>query len=293
MPLRGGGEKHKVRLGSVAKNGNCYILNLALPFVSLSKLKSNHEVKVLREELSSQGRRLVFTNGCFDVLHAGHVRYLQQAQGLGDVLAVGMNGDASVRTLKGEGRPINPERDRAEVLCALECVGCVTIFPEVRATRILREVCPHVYVKGGDYTVETLDSEERAALAEAGSEIRILPLVPGRSTTTTISKQERSRLPRAGRPLRLGVLGSGKGSNFRAIQEEIEQGRLHAETRVVISDCENAPILALARHSGIRAEFIPPGRFGRSWSPRRNRLFWIFCLPSRWTLWCSPDSCGW
>jgi rfaE bifunctional protein nucleotidyltransferase chain/domain len=142
----------------------------------------------LRDEADHAGRRLVFTNGCFDLLHAGHVRYLQQARELGDALAVGLNSDRSVRELKGEGRPINRQDDRAEVLAALGCVDYVVIFDGKRATDVLRTVRPHVYAKGGDYTPDSLDPEERAALAEAGSGIKILPLVPGRSTTSVVER---------------------------------------------------------------------------------------------------------
>lgn len=138
------------------------------------------------------GQRLVFTNGCFDLLHAGHVRYLQQARSLGDALVVGLNSDRSVRELKGEGRPVNTQDDRAEVLAALGCVDYVVIFDGKRATDLLCVVRPHVYAKGGDYTPDSLDEGERAALEAAGSEIRILPLVPGRSTSATL---ERLRAP--------------------------------------------------------------------------------------------------
>lgn len=131
---------------------------------------------------------MVFTNGCFDLLHVGHVRYLQAARALGDVLVVALNGDASVRALKGPTRPINSETDRAEVLAALECVDYVTIFHTERITDLAREVRPHIYVKGGDYTVESLDPGEVTALREAGSDIQILPLVPGKSTTAIIEK---------------------------------------------------------------------------------------------------------
>lgn len=131
---------------------------------------------------------MVFTNGCFDLLHAGHVRYLQQARGLGDALAVGLNSDRSVRELKGKGRPVNVEEDRAEVLAALGCVDYVVIFDGKRATDVLSTVRPHVYAKGGDYTPDSLDPEERAALEKAGAEIRILPLVPGRSTTAVLER---------------------------------------------------------------------------------------------------------
>ena len=139
-------------------------------------------------QLAREGKRLVVTNGCFDLLHLGHVRYLQAARALGDALAVGVNGDASVRSLKGEGRPLNNERDRAEVLAALRCVDYVAVFQEVRATQFLERVRPAIYVKGGDYTPETLNAEERAALANSGAEIRIIPFEPGYSTTGIIER---------------------------------------------------------------------------------------------------------
>ena len=142
----------------------------------------------VRDTMETAGQRLVFTNGCFDLLHAGHVRYLQQARGLGDALAVGLNSDRSVRELKGKGRPVNVEEDRAEVLAALGCVDYVVIFYGKRATDVLSTVRPHVYAKGGDYTPDSLDPEERAALEKAGAEIRILPLVPGRSTTAVLER---------------------------------------------------------------------------------------------------------
>lgn len=146
------------------------------------------ELARVRDEMDREGRKLVFTNGCFDILHAGHVRYLRQARALGDALAVGLNSDRSVRELKGDGRPLNPEDDRAEVLAALGCVDYVVIFGDKRATGLLREVRPHVYAKGGDYTPDTLDAAERAALDEAGAGIEILPLVPGRSTTSVLER---------------------------------------------------------------------------------------------------------
>ena len=152
------------------------------------RIVTAEELARLRDEAGRAGRRLVFTNGCFDLLHAGHVRYLQQARELGDALAVGLNSDRSVRELKGEGRPINRQDDRAEVLAALGCVDYVVIFDGKRATDVLRTVRPHIYAKGGDYTPDSLDPEERAALAEAGSGIKILPLVPGRSTTSVVDR---------------------------------------------------------------------------------------------------------
>jgi rfaE bifunctional protein nucleotidyltransferase chain/domain len=154
----------------------------------IEKLKSPAALADIRSELAAQGKRLVFTNGCFDILHTGHVRYLQQARALGDALVVAVNGDVSVRALKGPTRPINPEEDRSEVLAALACVDFVTIFQTERVTDLLRTIQPHVYAKGGDYTVASLDPGERGALEEAGTEIRILPLVPGRSTTAILEK---------------------------------------------------------------------------------------------------------
>jgi rfaE bifunctional protein nucleotidyltransferase chain/domain len=154
----------------------------------LEKIQTPAALADLRAEFGAQGRRLVFTNGCFDLLHVGHVRYLQQARALGDALLVALNGDISVRALKGPSRPVNNEQDRAEVLAALACVDFVTIFHTERVTELIREIRPHVYAKGGDYTVASLDPGERGALEEVGAEIRILPLVPGRSTTATLER---------------------------------------------------------------------------------------------------------
>ncbi len=154
----------------------------------VAKLKTLGELAVLRARMDSRGQKLVFTNGCFDLLHAGHVRYLQAARALGDALVVALNGDESVRALKGEGRPINEERDRAEVLAALACVDFVTIFQAPRVTDLVLEIKPHLYAKGGDYTVDSLDPDERGALEKVGAAIRILPLVPGRSTSSMLVK---------------------------------------------------------------------------------------------------------
>jgi D-glycero-beta-D-manno-heptose 1-phosphate adenylyltransferase len=145
----------------------------------------------LREEsgrLRSGGKRVVATNGCFDILHVGHVRYLAAARKLGDVLVIGLNGDNSVRQLKGAGRPVNPEQDRAEVLAALESVDYVTIFPELRATKFLRAAQPAIYAKGGDYTADTLNSEERAVLEKFGTKIEIVPFEQGYSTSQLLTR---------------------------------------------------------------------------------------------------------
>ena len=145
------------------------------------------------DRLRSAGKKIVATNGCFDLLHVGHVRYLQAARALGDLLIVGLNGDRSVHQLKGAGRPITTENDRAEMLAGLECVDLVTIFPEIRATNFLLAVRPAVYVKGGDYTSATLDEEERATLKEIEATIRFIPFEAGYSTSGLIKKISKSK----------------------------------------------------------------------------------------------------
>jgi rfaE bifunctional protein nucleotidyltransferase chain/domain len=155
------------------------------------KVVNPDRLAAIAESLRAQGRKLVLTNGCFDLLHAGHIRYLQSARALGDALAVAINGDDSVRALKGEGRPLNTENDRAEIVAALACVDYVVTFPEVRVTRLIEKVRPSIYVKGGDYTPASLDPEERAALERAGAEIRILPFEPGHSTSGLIERMKR------------------------------------------------------------------------------------------------------
>ena len=120
---------------------------------AVSKILTADTLAQVRDQFAAQGRKLVFTNGCFDLLHVGHVRYLQAARALGDALAVAVNGDASVKALKGPSRPINTQDDRAEVLAALACVDYVVVFPETsetRMTELIRAVRPQIYSKGGD-----------------------------------------------------------------------------------------------------------------------------------------------
>jgi rfaE bifunctional protein nucleotidyltransferase chain/domain len=155
------------------------------------KIVQMNELAARAKELRAAGKKLVGTNGCFDLLHVGHVRYLQAARALGDVLAVGVNGDQSARELKGRGRPLNNEHDRAEVLAALEDVDLVVIFPELRATRFIEAAAPAVYVKGGDYALETLNTEERGALQKVGADIRIVPFENGFSTTRLLEQLRR------------------------------------------------------------------------------------------------------
>jgi len=136
----------------------------------------------------AEGKRLVVTNGCFDLLHLGHVIYLEAARQLGDALLIGVNGDASVRQLKGDTRPVNAEADRAAVLAALQCVDGACIFTEKTATRFLATAQPDVYVKGGDYTLDTVNQDERRAVEQGGGRMVILPFVPGKSTTALLGK---------------------------------------------------------------------------------------------------------
>ncbi len=142
----------------------------------------------------ASGRKLVVTNGCFDLLHAGHVTYLEGARGCGDALLVGVNGDQSVRELKGPGRPLNGEADRAVVLAALESVDAVCIFAEPTALRFLAIAQPDIYVKGGDYTVQTINQEERQIVEQTGGRIVIIPFVEGKSTTALLKKMPGSNL---------------------------------------------------------------------------------------------------
>ena len=158
----------------------------------MDRIIASDELAAVGTEYAARGKRLVLTNGCFDLLHAGHVRYLEEARGCGDALIVAVNSDASVRQLKGPGRPLNNELDRAVVLAALRCVDHVTIFTGKRVTDVIRMLRPAIYAKGGDYTLETLDSGERAALEETGAEISLLQLVPGRSTTGILERMKQS-----------------------------------------------------------------------------------------------------
>jgi rfaE bifunctional protein nucleotidyltransferase chain/domain len=134
------------------------------------------------------GKKVVVTNGCFDLLHFGHVSYLQHAKRLGDLLVIGLNGDASVRALKGPSRPLVSEKQRAAVLAALECVDAVVIFTEPRANKFFKAVVPDVYVKAGDYRIDTLEAGERVLLESLGAKIKILPFVKGFSSTKLIEK---------------------------------------------------------------------------------------------------------
>ena len=132
------------------------------------------------------GRRIVFTNGCFDLLHPGHIGSLEQARALGDVLVVGLNSDASVLQLKGAGRPVFPERERAEILAALECVDAVVIFDQPTPREVIARLLPDVLVKGGDWPGDQIVGREE--VEAAGGRVVSIPVVPGYSTTEILRK---------------------------------------------------------------------------------------------------------
>jgi glycerol-3-phosphate cytidylyltransferase len=152
----------------------------------MGKIVERDDLVQLGEKLRQQGKKIVSTNGCFDILHVGHARILAESKEQGDVLIVGLNGDESVSKLKGANRPINSELDRAELLCALSSVDYVTIFTEDTPVAFLRCIKPHIHVKGADYKPE--DLEETPVVREGGGEVVILKLVPGKSTSSLVDR---------------------------------------------------------------------------------------------------------
>ncbi|MDI3546939.1 MAG: D-glycero-beta-D-manno-heptose 1-phosphate adenylyltransferase [Halanaerobiales bacterium] len=150
------------------------------------KIKELAELKEIVARLRQQKKRIVFTNGCFDLIHVGHVRSLAKAKALGDVLIVGVNSDSSVRQLKGEKRPIMSQDERVELLSYLEMIDYLVIFNETTSSCLLRELKPDVYVKGGDYTLSTLP--EWSVVKDYGGEVELVPVVNGCSTSEIIKK---------------------------------------------------------------------------------------------------------
>lgn len=151
----------------------------------MGEVLSREDVKTVVGELRSSGKKIVFTNGCFDILHVGHVRYLRQAKALGDVLLVGVNSDESVRKIKGEKRPLVPEDERAELLSSLSCVDYVFLFSEERPDAVIMETKPDVHVKGGDYKLE--DIPEKEVVESYGGKV-VLIADTGHSTSDIISR---------------------------------------------------------------------------------------------------------
>jgi D-beta-D-heptose 7-phosphate kinase/D-beta-D-heptose 1-phosphate adenosyltransferase len=150
------------------------------------KIVSIDELREERKRLRAEGKRLVFTNGCFDLLHVGHVRYLRNARELGQALVVAINSDRSVRELKGAGRPIMNEQERAEMLAALRAVDYVTVFDDISPRALIAEIVPDVLVKGGDYQLDEIHGREE--VERAGGRVHSLPFVEGASTSSIIKR---------------------------------------------------------------------------------------------------------
>lgn len=150
------------------------------------KITTKPCLKQVLQKLKNSGKKIVFTNGCFDLMHAGHIDYLQKARRLGDVLIVGLNTDASVRKLKGEGRPIINQKDRAKILSALECVNHVVFFDELTPANIIKFVRPDVLVKGADYKINEIVGND--TVNNYGGKVVTIPLVKGKSTSSIIKK---------------------------------------------------------------------------------------------------------
>ena len=153
-----------------------------------SKILVSKKLVLLLNHLRSKGKRIVFTNGCFDILHVGHVDYLSKAKALGDILVVGLNSDSSVRNIKGKNRPINNERDRAKVLSSLSSVDYVSIFSESTPQRLIKKLKPDVLVKGGDWEVARIAGSD--FVRSYGGKVKSIPFVKGYSTTSLIKRIE-------------------------------------------------------------------------------------------------------
>ena len=150
----------------------------------MGKIIKKEEAKEIIDKLKKQNKKTVFTNGCFDILHVGHVRYLRESSKYGDILIVGLNSDISVKKIKGDSRPINDENDRAEILAELECVDFVVIFNEESPSKLIDELKPDIYTKGADYSLETLP--ERDVVLKNNIEVKFIKFVEGKSTTNII-----------------------------------------------------------------------------------------------------------
>jgi rfaE bifunctional protein nucleotidyltransferase chain/domain len=162
-------------------------------YTTRNKIRHSHDLAALVQERQQAGERGVFTNGCFDLLHLGHVRYLQEARSLGDFLVLGLNSDSSLRLLKGPGRPLIPEDERAEILAALSCIDYVTIFNEPVASSLVELLRPAIYVKGGDYAdgqsgaIDTVRLPEAKVVFAYGGTVRLIPYLPHHSTSEIIT----------------------------------------------------------------------------------------------------------
>ena len=152
----------------------------------MGQVISKAKISEFVQNLQKSGKTVVATNGCFDILHVGHVRYLQKTKSFADYMVVLLNSDKSVKTIKGEGRPVNNESDRAEILCALSCVDYVVIFDETSPRNLLDEIKPDVYTKGADYNMQTLP--EADIMLKNNIRVEFIEFVEGKSTTNVIKK---------------------------------------------------------------------------------------------------------
>ena len=156
-----------------------------------SKIASLEIVAEIAREERRTGKRIIWANGCFDLIHVGHVTFLERARSLGDLLIVGVNGDESVRSLKGNDRPLVGVEDRARVVASLASVDYVVVFEEKRTNRCLEAIKPDVYVKGGNYNIDTIDPGERDLILSYGGEIVFVEEVPGKSTSDLLREMQR------------------------------------------------------------------------------------------------------
>ncbi|HSU72814.1 MAG TPA: adenylyltransferase/cytidyltransferase family protein [Candidatus Binatia bacterium] len=154
----------------------------------MGKLVSAEELSRLAADLKKQGKRIVTTNGVFDILHVGHAQMLSETKARGDVLIVGINSDASAKQNKGDKRPVNNEKDRAGLLCALSCVDYVYIFPEKGADRFIELVKPNIHTKAGQYTMEQVMAKEGSVVVKHGGKVELVQFLPGYSSTTAIER---------------------------------------------------------------------------------------------------------
>lgn len=157
----------------------------------MGELVQRENIRNIVKDIQVSGKTVVTTNGCFDILHVGHVRYLTQTKSYADYSIVLLNSDKSIKSIKGEGRPINNENDRAEILCALSCVDYVVLFDEDSPASLLDEIKPDIHTKGADYSVETLP--EADIILKNGGRIEFIEFVEGKSTTNTISKMQKAK----------------------------------------------------------------------------------------------------
>jgi len=151
----------------------------------MNKILSRNDLRERVAQLKGEGKRIVFTNGCFDILHIGHVRYLEEAKGLGDILVLALNSDASVRSIKGPLRPVVPQDERAYIMASLEVVDYVTIFDEETPLTLIEDIAPDILVKGGDWTPDTVVGKE--TVAQRGGRVVIIPQISESSTGTAAS----------------------------------------------------------------------------------------------------------